>query len=332
MNSFVIAEAGANHNRDWGVAQKLINSAVDANASAVKFQTYSSETLYAKNTPDFAGYKNINKLIKEIELPREWQKDLKKYCDDTNIEFMSTPFDNRAVDELFNIGVKRFKIAGFEATDPRLVRYASKTKLPLIISAGIGCSLTKIKDILSWVNSENSDADVTILHCNNSYPTPFSDICLKNISLIKEHYPEVKVGLSDHTTGILVPPIAVALGASVIEKHYTLDRNMSGPDHPFAIEPRELKEMVKNIIIAEKCATVNLEDYSESEKKMKNARRSVVSNKDVSRGELASLENITTMRPFFDSSIPADQYYNCIGLKFQKDIRKGSVICLQDLM
>ena len=121
--TFIIAEAGANHNRDFDIAKKLIDSAVDAKCDAVKFQTYSSETLYVKNTPDFAGYKNINKLIKDIELPRHWQKDLKLYCDDEGIEFMSTPFDEKAVDELYEIGVKRLKIAGFEATDPRIVKW-----------------------------------------------------------------------------------------------------------------------------------------------------------------------------------------------------------------
>lgn len=172
MKTFVIAEAGANHNRNFNQALSLIDVAAKANATAVKFQTYSSETLYSKNTPDFAGYKNIPKLIKDIELPRSWQKDLKLYCDDKNIEFMSTPFDEKAVDELYDLGVKRFKIAGFEATDPRFVKYVASTGLPLIITAGIGMDLESISDLIGWVKEENKNPDLTILHGNNAYPTP----------------------------------------------------------------------------------------------------------------------------------------------------------------
>ena len=148
MDTFIIAEAGANHNRDFNQALKLIDVAKESGANAVKFQTYSSETLYSKNTPDFAGYKDINQLIKDIELPREWQKDLKQYCDDSGIEFMSTPFDEKAVDELYSLGVKRLKIAGFEATDPRIVKNAAATQLPLIITAGIGVDLATIQKII----------------------------------------------------------------------------------------------------------------------------------------------------------------------------------------
>ncbi len=159
--TFIIAEAGANHDRDKKQAYKLIDIAIKSSSNAVKFQTYSSETLYSKYTPDFAGYKNIPKLIKDIELPRTWQKDLKLYCDDNGIEFMSTPFDEKAVDELYNLGIKRFKIAGFEATDPRFVKYVASTNLPIIISLGIG-SKHKIPEIKKWIESQNDNADITI--------------------------------------------------------------------------------------------------------------------------------------------------------------------------
>ena len=147
----ICAEAGANFNKSLGTAYKLIDAAVAAKADIVKFQTYSSETLYCKNTPDFGIYKNINKLIKDIELPREWQKLLKSYCNDSGIEFLSTPFDEQAVDELYALGVKRFKIGGFEATDPRFVKYVAQTKLPLIISAGIGTDINVVQSILFWI-------------------------------------------------------------------------------------------------------------------------------------------------------------------------------------
>lgn len=309
-NTRVIAEAGANHNRDWSIAVKLIEVAVDAKCDAVKFQTYSSETLYSKSTPDFAGYTNINKLIKDIELPREWQKDLKLCCDDLGIEFMSTPFDKQAIDELYEIGVKRFKIGGFEATDPRIVRYAASTKLPLIITAGIGTDLETIEEIYSWVKDENADADVTFLHGNNAYPTPFEDINLGQIQEIKKLNLPISVGLSDHTLGILVPPIAVGLGATTIEKHYTLDRTMPGPDHPFAIEPDELAAMVENIRTTENCLGIKKEKTTTSEDNFIKATRSVVAKCEIKKGELITFDNVTTKRPFLENCVPAKEFYN----------------------
>ena len=181
---FVIAEAGANHNRDFDQAKALIDVAVKAGADAVKFQTYSSETLYSANTPAFAGYKNINKLIKDIELPRNWQQDLKSYCDDSGIEFVCTPFDEQAVEELYNIGVKRYKIAGFEATDPRFVKCVASTSLPLIITSGIGSNVNMVRQIVGWVRDVNPMADITILHGNNAYPTPFEDAGLNQVLII----------------------------------------------------------------------------------------------------------------------------------------------------
>ena len=326
MKTFVIAEAGANHNRDWKTATQLIDVAVQAKSAAVKFQTYSADTLYAQTAKDVDGLINVHELIKNNELPRSWQKDLKKYCDDKNIEFMSTPFDNKAVDELFNIGVKRLKIAGFEATDPRFVRYIAQTGLPLIVSAGIGCSLNKIQDIMRWIKEENLQPDITILHCNNAYPTPMSDICLGQMLLIKKEYPAVKIGLSDHTLGILIPPVAVALGAQVIEKHYTLDKSHPGPDHSFAIEPEELKNMINNISDIESSLRVQEKLYTNSEENHVQARRSVVTLSNVKKGTTASANNITTMRPLVDEAIPAEDFYSCLGKKFSSNLGPNAII------
>lgn len=330
--TFIIAEAGANHNRDWATAKKLVDGAVHSKCDAVKFQTYTSETLYSKNTPNFAGYKNINELIKSLELPRHWQKDLKKYCDDNQIEFMSTPFDEKAVDELYAIGVKRLKIAGFEATDPRFVRYVASTKLPLIITAGIGCSLETVKNIYNWVLSENPNPDITFLHGNNAYPTPLKDINLGQILEIKSLNLPISVGLSDHTEGILVPPLGVALGASTIEKHFTLDRNMSGPDHPFAIEVDELCEMVKNIRATELTLNVKSGEYTESESLgFHKARRSVVASKEIRKGEVIKLEHITTKRPFLDNCISAINYYDVVGKTAKRTILCDDILEYGDI-
>jgi len=345
--TFIIAEAGANHNRDWEMATQLITEASKAGADAVKFQTYSSETLYSKYTPDFAGYTNIPKLIKNIELPREWQRDLKLYCDDLGIEFMSTPFDERAVDELYDLGVKRLKIAGFEATDPRWVRYVASTGLPLIVSLGTGANHNTMTKVQQWILGPkvmgdskihlgtfdfSNNPDVTYLHCNSAYPTPLRDINLgsitvfKNLSETHKWLRNTKIGLSDHTEGILIPPLAVALGAEVIEKHYTLSRTLEGPDHPFAIEPHELKQMVSNIRITEKCLGVKEGAYTESEKEFSKGRRSVVASHKIRKGEVLTENNITTKRPMLEDSIPASSYYEILGAIAKKDIKEDEIL------
>ncbi len=325
MKTFIIAEAGSNHNRSLEQAFKLIDVAKESGCDAVKFQTYSSETLYLKGTRDPNTGADVSKMIKDIELPREWQKTLKSYSDDKGIEFMSTPFDEAAVQELVDIGVKRLKIAGFEATDPRIVKMVAKTQLPIIISLGIGANIETIKQIEQWIKQENPHADVTFLHCNNAYPTPFEDIHLLQIPKLLQQID--KVGLSDHTPGILVPPLAVALGATVIEKHYTLSRKLQGPDHGFAIEPDELKQMVQNIRTAELCLGEKEGLLSKSEKKNYFfAMRSLVSKKTIKKGEQLSVDNVTTLRPYFEGAIPAAAYENLELYKAKGDIGENQII------
>jgi len=321
--TFIIAEAGANHNRSLDTAFELIDVAVDAGADAVKFQTYSSETLYASNAPDFAGYKNINKLIKDIELPREWQKDLKAYCDEKDIEFMSTPFDEKAVEELLDLGVKRMKIAGFEATDPRFVNMVAETKLPIIMSAGIGFWNSHWGRMTKIFNKHKNH--LTLLHCNNAYPTPMEDVYLDTMRSLSGLKCVDAYGFSDHTMSTLTPALAVAQGAKVIEKHFTLDRTMEGPDHPFALEPGELKEMVKLIREAEKVQGYK-GGYSESETKFTNARRSVVTKIDLKAGEVLAEEHITTKRPLLEGSVSAEYFYEIIGQPISEDIKADTPI------
>ena len=325
MKTFVIAEAGANHNKNFNQALKLIEIAKESGADAVKFQTYTSETLYSKNTPNFAGYHNINQLIKDIELPRDWQKSLKAHCDMMDIEFMSTPFDEKAVEELVDLGVKRLKIAGFEATDVRFLDIIASTKLPLIISAGIGCSLDFIGKIEEVCYSRGCN-DLTILHCNNAYPTPQKDINLSTIKDIKTYYPLVKVGLSDHTMNVLTPSLAVTMGATVIEKHFTISRNLPGPDHPFALEPKELKEMIDNIRLTEVSLGRKKEQYTESEEKFSKARRSIIAKDYINAGEVLTVNNITTKRPFLEGNIPASKWDDIIGLKSTKNYKPDDFI------
>lgn len=315
MKTFVIAEVGANHNRSWSTARRLIHAASAAGATAVKFQNYTSSKMYVKSTPDFGVYKNIPKLISDIELPVNWMSDLKMMCDDCGLEFMSTPFDEDAVALLYKLGVKRLKIAAFEASDRRLVRCVAETGLPIVFSAGIKMSLQKAQETVDYILDINPNADVTVLHCNSSYPTPFNDINLGQMALLMRNLRGVHVGLSDHTLGILIPPVAVALGAQVIEKHYTLDRSLLGPDHPFAIEPSELYEMCRNIVRVEQSLGVKSDVLTESERQgqMSFATRSLVASRRIRPGELLTHENVTTKRPFIEGNIPASDHDSIVG-------------------
>ena len=324
METFIIAEAGANHNKDFNQALKLIDVAKEAGASAVKFQTYSSETLYSKNTPDFAGYKNINQLIKDIELPREWQKDLKQYCDEVGIEFMSTPFDEQAVNELVGLGVKRLKIAGFESTDWRFVDMVASTGLPLIISIGIGFKMNYMGRILDIV--EKYDNDLTLLHCNNAYPTPIEDINLNSMRALQGFKYVNAIGLSDHTTSTLTPALAVAMGATVIEKHFTLDNNLPGPDHSFALEPDQLKDMIDNIRLTETMLGGSKGEYSKSELSFSKARRSIVSKSNIKIGDTLTVDNITTKRPYLEGNTSASEWFNILGKKSKKNYQPDDFI------
>jgi sialic acid synthase SpsE len=318
METFIIAEAGANHNKNFNQALSLIDIAVESGANVCKFQTYSSETLYSKNTPNFAGYKNINKLIKDIELPREWQKDLKQYCDEKNIEFMSTPFDEKAVDELVSLGVKRLKIAGFESTDFRFIDMVASSKLPLVISLGIGFKMNYLGKIFEIADKHGNE--LSFMYCNNAYPTPIEDA---GIGIVKQLSQDTryKWGLSDHTESPFTPALAVAAGATIIEKHFTLSKKLPGPDHPFALEPHELKQMVSYIRFAEKSIQKQSSDeVSDSEQLFTKAMRSVVTKIDLKKGDILTKDNITTKRPFLENSIPAMDFENIIGYPIDGDV------------
>ena len=318
--TLVIAEFGANHNRDWDTAIKGIDAAVEAKADIVKFQTYTAEGLFAKQDRDINGISDIHSMFKDIELPREWQKDLKAYCDDKGIEFMSTPFDEEAVQQLVDLGVKRLKISGFESSDPRFVEMVCSTGLPIIMSVGIGFPINymgKFIDIFERYNNH-----VTLLHCVNAYPTPMNEINLNGITALSNFKGIDAVGLSDHTQSVLTPALAVAKGATVIEKHFTLDRNMKGPDHSFAMEPHELKEMVRLIRQAEE----TIQGSGNTESKFIHGKRSVVAACDIKVGEYLNKSNTTTKRPCYEDSVPAIDYNEVMGEMSYDFIAKGTII------
>lgn len=310
--TYVIAEAGSNHNCNLQTAFDLIDAAVDAQCDAVKFQTFTAPTVYSERITDTTTFN----LVAGNELPLSWHHDLYNYSNDRGIEFMSTPFDERSVDFLYALGVKRMKVSGFESTDPRFLSYVASTGLPLVISLGIGCSVEDVDTMMEIV-----DADTTTwLHCNNAYPTPYRDIRLATINWWKHYMSTDNVGLSDHTLGIWAPVIAVAqFGATAIEKHFTMDSTQEGPDHGFAIEPHELCEMVKGIRAAEAIGystEAGYEEdatYSPSEEKFVSGRRSCIVSQPIALGERFTEENVTTMRPYVDGlSLPANMYFELV--------------------
>lgn len=241
---FIIAEIGANHNQSLSLAKEMIDEAIFAGADAVKFQIYSAETLYSRYTPKHSGYEqDLFTLIKNIETPRQWLSELAVYCAERSIIFFATPFDKTAVDELDEVS-SLFKISSFELVDLDLIRYAAGKGKPMIISTGLA-SMGEIEDACAVCRSVGND-QLVLLQCASLYPAPPNIMNLKAMEMLSSAF-GVPVGLSDHTRGIHISTAAVALGATVIEKHFTLDRAMAGPDHPFAIEPHEFKVLVEQV-------------------------------------------------------------------------------------
>lgn len=297
---YVIAEAGANHNRDLHVAKELIDVAAAAGADAVKFQTYTGKDLYSSRTPHFdylEDKRSPQELLDAIALPREWQPELAEHAAQRGIHWFSSPFDRAAVDELAAMGVPCLKIASFELVDLPLIRHAAATGIPLILSTGMA-TYGEIEDALGAV-AEAGGREVALLRCASVYPSPPEIMNLRAMATMRDAF-GVPVGLSDHTTGINVAAGAAALGMEVLEKHFTLSRDMEGPDHPFAVEPDELKALVAAVREVEAAlGTGRLEGPSEPEsgEMYQLARRSVIAATDIAAGTEITEAMLTVKRP-----------------------------------
>ncbi len=321
---FIIAEAGSNHNRDFETAKKLIDEAKNAGADAIKFQTYSAGTLYPKNKKPLFLIGEKEKpfdIIKKIELPRDWQAKLARYAENKGIIFLSTPFDKEAIDELDKL-VPAFKWASPELIDKPLLEYAAKKGKPIILSTGF-YGTKEIRESLGWVEGTGNSA-VALLHCTGLYPTKPEDVNLRAIAELKKF--KIPVGFSDHTASVVIPAVAVAIGAKIIEKHFTLDRNMNGPDHAFALEPIELSGMVKNIRDVEKSMGSGVKKPTiEESKKEKLIRRGIVAKRQIKKGEKFSLDNITTKR-VGSGSLPPKDIYKIFNKKAKRNILQDQII------
>lgn len=300
----IIAEAGVNHNGSYELAIKMVDKAKRAGADYVKFQTAKPELVISTFAPKAEYQKETTgaaesqlEMCKAIHLPLTDYKPLKEYCDKVGIGFMSTPFDLVSIDVLEPLDMDYYKIPSGEITNlPYLRKIASKHR-PVILSTGM-CEIEEVEAALQVLEQGGvKRSDVIVLHCNTEYPTPMCDVNLRAMDDLRRSL-GVKVGYSDHTKGIEVPIAAVALGARVIEKHFTLDKTMEGPDHKASLEPDELKAMVDAIRNIEQALGDGHKHVSPSERKnMDIARKSIVAARDIRKGEVLTEENITTKRP-----------------------------------
>lgn len=301
---YVIAEAGSNHNRDMGMAIALIDAAAAAKADAVKFQTFSGRSLYSSRAPRFdylsdAGDMMPAELLESLELPRDWQQPLAEHARSKGIEFLSSPFDRRAVDELDSLGVAAFKVASFELVDLPLIQYMGARHRPIILSTGMA-TMGEIEDAVEAARKEGA-TELAILQCASLYPAPPATMNLRSIATLKIAF-RVPVGLSDHTLGVHVAPAAVALGANLVEKHFTLDRALPGPDHSFAVEPHELARLVSDIRDVEAALGDGVKRGPSPEERVEmygKARRSVVAAVLIHEGTRITRDMLTVKRPGF---------------------------------
>jgi len=332
-NVIIIAEAGVNHNGDIELAKKLIDVAVEAGVDYVKFQTFKSESLVSKsakkatyqieNTKDTT--ENQFQMLKKLELSHEQHNELISYCKKKNISFFSTAFDLDSLTYLKELGLTMVKIPSGEITNLPYLRKAAALFSEVIISSGMS-TMEDIKNAVKvFIEAGISKGRISILHCNTEYPTPMQDVNLHAMLSIQKEF-GISVGYSDHTLGIEVPIAAVALGAKVIEKHFTIDRNLPGPDQLASLEPLELKAMVQAIRNIELAISGNgIKQPSESEKKnIEIARKSIVAKTDIVKGEVFSDRNITTKRP--GNGISPMRWDELIGQTAQKDFNADSLI------
>ncbi len=332
-HTIIIAEAGVNHNGDFDLAKQMIVAAKEAGVDYVKFQTGIPEKVISKFA-QMAEYQEINigkkesqlDMVRKIMLPKSSFAGLKTYCDEIDIKFMSTPFDLESIDVLNKLDMDYWKIPSGEITNYPYLKKIAQLGEPVILSTGM-CEMEDIEAALKVLMDNGLSKDkISILHCNTEYPTPFKDVNLLAMNELKARF-GVRIGYSDHTQGIEVPIAAVALGAEIIEKHFTLDRNMEGPDHKASLEPDELKTMVSAIRNIELALGDGHKTVSESERKnIAVARKSIVAAKNIKAGEVFNENNLTVKRP--GNGISPMDWENVIGKTAKKDFVEDQLIDL----
>lgn len=330
----IIAEAGVNHNGSMQIAKQMVDKAVEAGVDVIKFQTFKSEKLVSKAAKQ-AEYQQRNigngdegqlTMLKKLELSVENHQELIQYCQERNIRFWSTAFDMESIDFLHSLNLGLWKIPSGEITNYPYLKKIASFHEPIILSTGM-CELSDIEAALNVLIDEGIKKEqITVLHCNTEYPTPYNDVNLKAMLEISEKF-GVNIGYSDHTQGVEVPIAAVALGATVIEKHFTLDKNMEGPDHKASLEPDELKAMVTAIRHIEQALGTGHKSISESERKnIEIARKSIVAACPIKQGEMLTEENLTVKRP--GNGISPMRWKEVLGTLAIKDFEEEDMIVL----
>ena len=303
-STFIIAEAGVNHNGSLDIARKLVTAAAEAGADAVKFQTFKAENLVAASAPKALYQQQTTgssetqlQMLKKLELSSDDFIVLRKHCARCGILFMSTPFDLESIDFLVSLGLEVFKIPSGELTNLPYLRKLGGLKKRIILSTGMA-DLDEVQAATAaLLEAGTKPEDLAILHCNTEYPTPYDDVNLRAMNTLRETF-GLRVGYSDHTLGIEVAIAAVAMGAEIIEKHFTLDKTMDGPDHRASLEPEELKQMVRCIRNIQKALGSKIKLPTASELKNRDIiRKSIVAAKEIHKGDIFTEENITVKRP-----------------------------------
>ncbi len=331
---FIIAEAGVNHNGDLALAKQLVLAAKEAMADAVKFQTFQAKHLVTADAPQ-ADYQARNSgkmesqydMLKRLELPLEAFAELNRYCAELGIMFMSTAFDEESADYLAGLGMPIFKIPSGELTNIPLLRHIARFGKPLIVSTGMG-TIEEIQEAVEAIQATGND-DITVLHCVTDYPTPPDQVNLRAMHVIQAAL-GVPIGYSDHTMGIEASVIAVAAGAKVIEKHFTLDCNLPGPDHKASLAPDELAEMVRSIRRVETLLGNGRKEPSEAELAVaKVVRRSVVARRLIPAGTVLDDSMLSLRRP--GTGIPPARFDELPGRRIKRDIAAGSMVQWEDV-
>ncbi|GEP42496.1 N-acetylneuraminate synthase [Brevifollis gellanilyticus] len=331
---FIIAEAGVNHNGDLELARQLVRTAAESGADAVKFQTFQAKHLVTSDAPQ-AAYQAENSgitesqfdMLKRLELPLEAFAELSRYCQELGIMFMSTAFDEESADFLAALGMSIFKIPSGELTNLPLLRHIARHGKPMIVSTGMG-TLDEVFEAVDAIRSAGND-QITVLHCVTNYPAPPETVNLRAMDVMRTAL-GVPIGYSDHTMGIEASVIAVAAGAQVIEKHFTLDCNMPGPDHKASLEPADLTEMVRSIRRVEVLLGTGQKQPSQTELDVaKIVRRSVVAQASIPAGTLITEDMLVLRRP--GTGIPPARFHEVPGKRALVDISEGSMIRWEDV-
>ncbi len=328
MGVYIIAEAGVNHNGSLDLACRLVDAAKAAGADCIKFQTFRAQNLVSRNAgkadyqKDTTGDGSQADMLTKLELSYDAFSRLKQYCEEVGITFLSTPFDLESAAFLDQLGVPFWKIPSGEVTNLPYLEALAKTGRPVVMSTGM-CEMDEIEAALR-VLREHETSDIRLLHCNTEYPTPFADVNLRAMETMRNAF-GVEVGYSDHTKGIEVPIAAAALGATIIEKHFTLDRNMDGPDHKASLEPEELAAMVSAIRNIEQALGSGEKTASPSERKnIAVARKSIVAKRSIKAGERLTEDNLTVKRP--GSGVSPMRWRDVLGTAAIRDFEEDEMI------